>query len=120
MSYDFDDNIPIYIQIANLVRLQIISGKLNLGEKIPSVRELALKMKVNPNTISKALAQLEEEKLIFTERTNGKFVTSDKKLIQKIKTKIALDKIQVFLDNMQDIGIDFDEAITYLHDMKGR
>ena len=87
---NFDNNIPIYIQIVETVKIQIISGILEPGERLLSVREMALQMKVNPNTIQKALQELEELKLIYTERTNGKFITTDEKLIKKYKEENLL------------------------------
>ena len=81
MDYIFDNERPIYIQLVEIIRIEIVSGKFKKGQKIPSVRELALIMKVNPNTMQKALIELENEKLIYTERTNGKYVTDNIKLI---------------------------------------
>ena len=78
MEFKFDNEKPIFIQVKEKLRLYILSGYLKVGEKLPSVRELALISKVNPNTIQKALGELELEKLIYTERTNGKFVTTNK------------------------------------------
>ena len=89
MNINFDNNTPIYIQLLEYIKTYIISGKLNSGDKLPSVRDFASMFKVNPNTMQKALAELEEEKLIYTERTNGKFVTNDKKIINDIKSKYA-------------------------------
>jgi GntR family transcriptional regulator len=89
MGYEFDNERPIYIQLVEMIRIDIVSGKLKKGQRLPSVRELALTMKVNPNTMQKSLSQLEEEKLIFTERTNGKFVTDNEKLIDKAKNQFA-------------------------------
>ena len=83
MDYIFDNERPIYIQLVEKIRLEIVSGKLKSGERLPSVRELALISRVNPNTMQKALAELEDEGLIYTERTNGKFVTDNKELIEK-------------------------------------
>ena len=77
----FDNNIPIYIQIVEKLKIQIISGEYAPGERLLSVRDLATSLKVNPNTLQRALQELEDAGLIFTERTNGKFVTSDKALI---------------------------------------
>ena len=85
MEYNFDNIRPIYIQIIEYVKLDIISNRLKKGDKIPSVREYALQMKVNPNTVQKALVELERDGLIYTERTNGKYVTNDDALINKIK-----------------------------------
>ena len=85
MDYIFDNERPIYIQLVEKLRLEIVSGKLKQGERLPSVRELALIARVNPNTMQKALVELENEGLVYTERTNGKFVTTDIKLIEKVK-----------------------------------
>ena len=85
MKFEFDNNIPIYIQLVEQIKTFIISGNLKPGERLPSVRDLALQTKVNPNTMQKALTELEELKLIYTERTNGKFVTNDQKLIDKYR-----------------------------------
>lgn len=89
MNYIFDNERPIYIQLVEIIRIEIVSGKFKKGQRMPSVRELALIMKVNPNTMQKALAELENEQLIYTERTNGKYVTEDEELIEKIKRKLA-------------------------------
>ena len=68
MNYIFDNERPIYIQLVEIIRIEIVSGKFKKGQRMPSVRELALIMKVNPNTMQKALAELENEQLIYTER----------------------------------------------------
>ena len=89
MKFYFDNNTPIYIQLVEQLKIYIISGKLNPGDRLPSVRDLALQTKVNPNTMQKALVELEEQSLVYTERTNGKFVTNDQKLIDKYKKQYA-------------------------------
>ena len=76
---DFNKNIPIYIQIEEQIKLDIITNKYKPGEKIKSVREFALELKINPNTINRALLELEEEGLIITQRTSGKYITENKK-----------------------------------------
>lgn len=116
MEYIFNNERPIYIQLVEQLRVEIISGKLKPGEKIPSVREFALVTKVNPNTMQKALIELEREKLIYTERTNGKYVTKNEKLIEKIKCRIAESKIDIFLNDMKNIGISNNEIKKCLND----
>ena len=101
------------------IRMEIISGGLNPGERIPSVRELALAVKVNPNTMQKALVELESEGLLYTERTNGKFVTDNQALINKMKEDLARDKVNLFLEDMKKIGISHEEAIQYLQEIGG-
>ena len=85
MEFIFDNNIPIYIQLLDYMKIYLISGVFKCGEKLPSVREFATTFNVNPNTMQKALAELEDMDLIYTERTNGKYVTKDEKLIEKVK-----------------------------------
>ena len=114
MEYVFDNERPIYIQLVEMIRIDIVSGKFKKGQKLPSVRELALMMKVNPNTMQKALVELEDEKLIYTERTNGKYVTEDEKLIEKIKKQLAQEKVNNYLNSMKNIGISYELAVKYL------
>ena len=120
MDNIFDNERPIYIQLVEKLELEIISGRLEPKSRIPSVRELAVYMKVNPNTMQKALSELEEDGLIYTERTNGKFVTDDKKLIEKKKKVIAKLKVQNYIKDMNKIGITFEEAVEYLKEMGGK
>jgi DNA-binding transcriptional regulator YhcF (GntR family) len=120
MEYVFDNERPIYIQLVEMIRIDIVSGKFQKGQKIPSVRELALIMKVNPNTMQKALAELENEKLIYTERTNGKYVTEDEELIENVKKELAQEKVNNYLNSMKNIGIGYDLAIKYLQELGGK
>ncbi len=120
MEYIFDNERPIYIQLVEMIRINIVSGKFEKGQRLPSVRELALMMKVNPNTMQKALAELEDEKLIYTERTNGKYVTEDEKLIEKVKKKLAQEKVNNYLNSMKNIGINYELAIQYLQELGGQ
>jgi DNA-binding transcriptional regulator YhcF (GntR family) len=119
MKFEFDNNIPIYIQIVEQLKIYIISGKIKSGQRLPSVRELALQTKVNPNTMQKALLELEELKLIYTERTNGKFVTTNQKLIDQLKNKYANELSNKFFSNMKSIGFDQNETIKYLKELGG-
>ena len=119
MDYIFDNERPIYVQLVKKIRLEIISGRLKSGERLPSVRELALTARVNPNTMQKALVELEEEGLVYTERTNGKFVTKNKELIEKIKKQLAEEKVNNYLNDMKNIGITYKEAVKYLQELGG-
>lgn len=120
MEFSFDNERPIYIQLVELIRIEIVSGKFKKGERIPSVRELALMMKVNPNTMQKALNELENQKLIYTERTNGKYVTEDEELIENVKKELAKEKVNNYLDSMNSIGISFEESLKYLQELGGK
>ena len=115
----FDNNIPIYIQLVEEIKKDIISGRILPGERLPSVREFAIEMKVNPNTMQKALQELESINLIYTERTNGKYVTTDKKLIDKYRKEIALNLSNKYFTDMQSIGFTKDEVVEYLKEKGG-
>lgn len=119
MDYIFDNERPIYIQLLEKLRIEIVSGKLKPGERLPSVRELALTTRVNPNTMQKALVELENEGLVYTERTNGKFVTDNQELIMKIKKELAEEKVNNYINDMKNIGITYEEAIIYLQELGG-
>lgn len=119
MKFNFDNNRPIYIQLVEQIRLLILSGYFKLGDRLPSVREFALIAKVNPNTVQKALQELEDEKLIYTDRTNGKYITDDKNLIKKLKLKIANDFVLNYLGDMNKIGFNKEDAIKYLIEYEG-
>lgn len=119
VDYIFDNERPIYVQLVEKLKAEIVSEKLKQGERLPSVRELALIARVNPNTMQKALAELESEGLVYTERTNGKFVTTNKELIEKIKKQLAEEKIINFLNDMKNIGITNIDAIKYLQELGG-
>lgn len=119
MELNFDNNIPIYIQLVEQIKKDIISGKIGVGERLLSVRELALQFKVNPNTMQKALGELEELGLIYTERTNGKYVTNDQKLINKYKEEYAIELSKKYFSNMKSIGFDVEDAIVYLKRLGG-
>ncbi len=114
MSFTFDNNLPIYVQLVEQLKINIISGKIKSGERIPSVRELALKNQVNPNTMQKALGELEALGLIYTERTNGKYVTNDEKLILSFKEEYARKLANDFFSNMESIGFDKGETLEYI------
>lgn len=114
MNFNFDNDRPIYMQLMEHIKLNIAAGHLLPGEKIPSVREYAVQLKVNPNTVQKALAELENLELIYTERTNGKFVTTDKKLIKKYKEEYAKEKAENYFSAMKKLGFNENDAIEYL------
>ena len=119
MNFQFDNNIPIYIQLVEQLKKYIISKKIQPGERLPSVRELALQTKVNPNTMQKALVELENLKLIYTERTNGKYVTKDQKLIDKYKEQYAYELANKYFSSMESIGFSKNETLEYLKKIGG-
>ena len=118
MRFRFTNDRPIYLQLCEQLELYIIAGQFSPGERLPSVRDLADIAKVNPNTMQRALVELEEKRLIITERTNGKFVTSDRKFIRQKQHHFAQVKIHKFLSEMQELGISRAELIRYLRKIK--
>ena len=114
MEITFDNNIPIYIQVLEYMKIYLISGVFKCGEKLPSVREFSITFKVNPNTMQKALSELEDLNLIYTERTNGKYVTNDKKLIEKLKDEYAITLAKSYFQAMKRNGLGKAESIKYI------
>lgn len=119
MGFMFENDRPIYIQLVEQLELFIISGRISSGERLPSVRDLAIEYQVNPNTMQKALVELEQRHLVYTERTNGKYVTNDRQLINKLKKELANNKVSSFLDDMAKIGFSKEEIIEYLNKIGG-
>ena len=91
---DFNENLPIYIQIMNLVKGKMVSGKINGGDKLPSVREYSKELKVNPNTVQRTYQELEREGLVFTQRGMGTFVTEEISIVKNLKN-ITSNKVKI-------------------------
>lgn len=116
MAWKLDSDRPIYAQILEIIQMQIISGHYKPGDKIPSVRELAADAGVNPNTMQKALSELERSGLILTQRTSGRTVTEDMELIRKMRDEIARGQIQEFINKMKSMGFDREEVLKILRE----
>ena len=114
MELTFDNNIPIYIQVLEYIKIYLMSGVFKPGDKLPSVREFATTFKVNPNTMQKALSELESMNLIYTERTNGKYVTNDQKVIDKLKDEYAITLAKSYFEGMKRIGLGKADSIKYI------
>ena len=114
MPYFFDNQTPIYLQIMDAIKTEIISGRYKTNEKLPSVREFASMFDANPNTVQKALFELENAGLIITERTSGKYVTSDEKIITDARLSKVNKIIEDFFVSMSKIGIDRKDAKSLL------
>ena len=114
MAGRLDESMPIYVQIMNHIRRQVVSGRLKPGDRMPSVRELAVEFGVNPNTMQRALTELERSGLVFPQRTAGRFVTEDKKMIDEAKRSLAEQTIRGFLDSMSRLGYMRSEIVTLL------
>ena len=110
----FNNEAPIYLQLFQRLALDIVTGKYKAGEKIPSVRELSTMFRVNPNTVQKALSELKDVELIYTERTNGKFVTDNKKIIKDYLENLAKEKTIIYMNNMKQLGYSVKEVIDMI------
>lgn len=120
MSWDLTSDRPIFQQIIEIMQLAIVSGKYAPGDKLPSVRDLASEAAVNPNTMQKALAELERSGLVYSQRTSGRFITEDFKMIEELKANLAKEKIDEFLESMYQLGFGKEETITLMREtLKG-
>jgi len=104
MDKTLNENLPIYMQIMDKIRAAIVSGELQPGQKIAPVRELAEDFGVNPNTMQRALAELEREHLLNSERTSGRFVTKDTAIIEDVRKEAAERVVRDFLHQMHELG----------------
>ncbi len=104
MKIEFDESKPIYLQIADAIKKAIARGDFSMGEKVPSVRELALEIKVNPNTVQHAYQELIREGVLFTKRGQGNFVTEDPKKIRDLKMELVNRIVENFVKEMEELG----------------
>ena len=111
---DFNNNFPIYLQIIDNIKQDIVVGKLKAGQKMPSVRELAGTLKVNPNTIQRVYQELDREKVTFTKRGMGTYVTEEEKTIRSLKEEISQKIIMDFIKGMNKLGFSKEEMINTL------
>ncbi len=109
MSWQIDDSRPVYIQLIDEIKMRIISGYYKLGDRLPSVRDLAEEAQVNPNTMQKALIELESCGLLNSQRTSGRYVTDNIILIEEMRQMFALQYINVFIENMEKLGYSQEE-----------
>ena len=105
MPWNLDSSRPIYLQIIERVQMDIITGRYQPGDKLPSVRDLAQEAAVNPNTMQNALSELERSGLIYSQRTSGRFITEDKELIHQMQKELAAAEVSAFVAHMKQLGI---------------
>ena len=116
MAWELTNDRPIYIQLMDYIRLGIISGKYPISSKLPSVRELAGEASVNPNTMQKALSELEATGLIFSNRTSGRFVTDNDELIYSIKKNLAKDYCNDFFVKLKSLGFTQEQILELINE----
>ena len=118
MEWNFRNDQPIYSQLTQRLTEAIVSGIYAPGEKLPSVRELALEAGVNPNTVQRALTELEREGLVFSQRTAGRFVSENENMIVNAKLRIADERVSEFLRSMKTLGCGRQEVISLIEGAK--
>lgn len=106
MPWQFRDDAPIYTQLIVQIEELLVSGTLTPGQRLPSVRDLAAEAGVNPNTMQRALTELERRGLLYSQRTTGRFVTEDGDMIKSLQERLALTEIRAFLERMEKLGFD--------------
>ncbi|EAE1302327.1 GntR family transcriptional regulator [Listeria monocytogenes] len=110
----FDDSKPIYKQIVHYIHTEIVTGTYEAGDKLLSVRELATKLEVNPTTIQRAYAELEETEIIYTVRGTGKYLTEDKRRLEQLENDIAKQFTENFISEMSKLGINKEKIIAWV------
>lgn len=116
MGIEFDNNLPIYMQIMNYMKQEIVLGKLGPGDKIPSVRELAAELRINPNTVQRTFQELEREEIVETRRGLGRYVTQEEGKIMAIKKEMAADLLDRFIRGMQELGFAGEEIVQVIQE----
>lgn len=117
MAWELKSDRPIYSQLVEQIQLMIISGIYPPGSKLPSVRDMAAQASVNPNTMQRALSQLESDGLLFSQRTSGRFVTEDAEKIMKIKNNLAMELIHAFMERMNQLGYDRQQTVFLMNQL---
>lgn len=116
MPWDLDNDRPIYLQLMERIQQDIVSGVYKAGDKLPSVRELAIDAAVNPNTMQKALFELERDGLVHSRRTSGRFITEDETMLKNLRDELASRHIQDFMEKMKQLGFQEKETLEKLQD----
>ncbi len=111
---EFDNNIPIYLQVINAIKRDMVNGVIALGEKLPSGRDLAFKYKINPNTANRIYKEMEAENVCFTKRGLGTYVTEDVDKLKKIREEMAGTLLDNFIEGMKQLGFTKEELIQLL------
>ncbi|EOS73856.1 MAG: GntR family transcriptional regulator [Lachnospiraceae bacterium] len=119
MAWNLNSDRPIYAQILEVIQLRIIAGQYKSGDKIPSVRELAAEAGVNPNTMQKALSELERSGLVMAQRTSGRIVTEDMDMIKQTRNMLAKEQVDLFISKMKELGFNKKEIVALLEQAGG-
>ena len=116
---EFNEKAPIYVQIMDSIQRDIVRGVIKGGDKLPSVRELSERFRVNPNTVQRAYQELERQGITFTQRGMGTFVTEDENKIKLIKREMSKEVIELFVGGMKDLGFSKEEILEIVEKTLG-
>ncbi|MBZ9608778.1 GntR family transcriptional regulator [Clostridium estertheticum] len=111
MNLEFNDKMPIYLQIMDLIKMDIVTGKLKSKDKLPSVREMAMNLNVNPNTLQRSYQELERLGIVYTQRGTGTFVEENENMVDNLKNEMAKEVIDSFILRMKSLGFTTNEII---------
>ncbi len=111
---EFNNNIPIYLQVIEKIKQDIVSGKLKPGEKMQSSREYSNELGINFNTVARVYKELENEKIVFTKRGLGTFITESAEQIDSLRYDMAKKQIVTFIEGMKQIGYTKEEMIRFI------
>lgn len=116
LAWRFTTDKPVYIQISERITRSVLSGEYKSGEQIPSVRQLALEAAVNPNTVQHAFSELENDGLIISKGTLGRFVTDNKEIIETCRLRMAKKIVEDFINDMNQLTIPKDQIISIIEE----
>ncbi|GMB07392.1 GntR family transcriptional regulator [Thermolongibacillus altinsuensis] len=119
MTEEFDTTKPIYIQIIEKINKKIVRNEWKAGDKLPSVREMAVQTGVNPNTIQRTYSELERMGIVETRRGQGTFVTENMEVIEQLREQLKRDIVADFVRNMTELGFTLDDMIVSLKNYNG-
>lgn len=112
MFEEFDDKTPIYLQLVDIFKVSIANGTWPIGGRVDTVRDLAIRYQVNPNTVQRSLSELERENLVFSERTSGRYITKDEGVVREIRANLAAKKISDYAEQMSLLGFGSEEILA--------
>ncbi len=115
---EFNNNMPIYIQIADDIKKQIVNGKIHIGDKLPSNGELAVMYRVNPNTVQRIYKHLENDGVCYTKRGIGTFVCENENLVSELKSEMVNSIVKEFMEKMYSLNYSKEEIIKIIEENK--
>lgn len=117
---EFDNSVPIYVQVINKIKRDIISGTLKPGDKMPSTRDLAKELGINPNTTARVYKEMERDNLCYTKRGLGTYITESNERIELIRKEMADELINNFINGMLQLGFDYEDMVNFIKKMSSK